>query len=270
MSANANIGYSTSTASRNKTSNAVTYYNYEGDVEVRTDPTQANSTYTQTSARTDFYSISGYLAANKTFAQKHKLSLTLGAQYEFKEYTYFGVMVKDVQNGLEIVNGSGDVTLTGDEQKYQNANLSYFGRFNYDYDDRYLLELNGRYDGSSKFLPENRWDFFYGLSLGWRMKQEAFLQDVDWLSDLKLRLSYAEVGNQSGIGNYDGVQLYNLVAAGDDGAYIGSNKLSYIKTNGTLASTTRSWERVKNYNIGIDFWLFEWNSDRFCRGVYET
>lgn len=54
-----------------------------GDVEVRTDPTQANSTYTQTSSRTDFYSVSGYLAANKTFAQKHKLNLTLGAQYEF-------------------------------------------------------------------------------------------------------------------------------------------------------------------------------------------
>ena len=79
------------------------------------------------------------------------------------------------------------------------------------------------------------------------------MQKVDWLSDLKLRLSYAEVGNQSGIGNYDGVQLYNLVAAGDDGAYIGSNKLSYIKTNGTLASTTRSWERIKNYNVGVDF-----------------
>ena len=86
--------------------------------------------------------------------KKHKLNLTLGAQYEFKEYTYFGVMVKDIQNGMEIVNGSGDVTLTGDEKKYQNANLSYFGRFNYDYDGRYLLELNGRYDGSSKFLPE--------------------------------------------------------------------------------------------------------------------
>lgn len=66
------------------------------------------------------------------------------------------------------------MTLTGDEKKYQNANLSYFGRFNYDYDGRYLLELNGRYDGSSKFLPENRWDFFYGVSLGWRIKEESF------------------------------------------------------------------------------------------------
>ena len=113
----------------------------------------------------------------------------MGAQYEFKEYTYFGVSVKDAQDGLEIVNGSGEVTLSGDEDKYQYANLSYFGRFNYDYDGRYLLEMNGRYDGSSKFMPENRWNFFYGVSLGWRIKQEAFMADVDWLHDLKLRVS---------------------------------------------------------------------------------
>ena len=127
----------------------------------------------------------------KTFKDKHNLSLTLGAQYEFKEYTYFGVKVKDIQTGLENVNGSGEITLSGSEDKYQNAIMSYFGRFNYDYNNKYLLELNARYDGSSRFLPENRWDLFYGASLGWRLKEENFLKDVDFLSDLKLRLSYA-------------------------------------------------------------------------------
>lgn len=252
LTANVNVGYNTSTAARNTTTKSIDFYNYMGDKRVLVEPTQANSSYKQTSSRTDFYSMSGYLAANKTF-QKHKLGLTLGAQYEFKEYTYFGVSVKDAQDGLEIVNGSGEVTLSGDEDKYQYANLSYFGRFNYDYDGRYLLEMNGRYDGSSKFMPENRWNFFYGVSLGWRIKQEAFMADVDWLHDLKLRVSYTEVGNQSGIGNYDGVQLYELKSAGSDGAYIGSDKLSYIKTSGTMASTTRTWERIKNYNVGIDF-----------------
>lgn len=256
LSANVNLGYSTNSSVRNTNTNAVTYYNYMGNAQTRIDPTQANSLYKQTSARTDFYSASGYLAANKTFAQKHKLNLTIGAQYEFKEHFYFGVQVKDIQDGMEIVNGSGEVSLTGDEKKWQTANLSYFGRFNYDYDGRYLLELNGRYDGSSKFLPENRWAAFYGVSLGWRIKQESFLKEADWLSDLKLRASYAEVGNQSGIGNYDGVQLYSSIASGNDGAYIGSEKLPYIKTNGTRASTTRSWERIKNYNLGLDFGFF--------------
>lgn len=254
LSANANVGYTTGVANRNKVQNSINYYNYAGDKQVLTDPVQANSEYTQTNAQTDFYSISGYLNAMKTFKDKHNLSLTLGAQYEFKEYTYFGVKVKDIQSGLEIVNGSGEVTLERDknnDDKYQNAIMSYFGRFNYDYDNRYLLELNARYDGSSRFLPENRWDLFYGVSLGWRLKEENFLKDVDFLSDLKLRLSYAEMGNQSGISNYDGVQIYNLETG--TGAYVGTDKLSYIKTSGVLASTSRSWERIKNYNLAVDF-----------------
>ena len=251
LSANANVGYTTGVANRNTVQNSITYYNYAGDKQVLTEPVQANSEYTQTNAQTDFYSISGYLNAMKTFKDKHNLSLTLGAQYEFKEYTYFGVKVKDIQSGLEIVNGSGEIKLSGSEDKYQNAIMSYFGRFNYDYDNKYLLELNARYDGSSRFLPENRWDLFYGVSLGWRLKEENFLKDVDFLSDLKLRLSYAEMGNQSGISNYDGVQIYNLETG--TGAYVGTDKLSYIKTSGVLASTSRSWERIKNYNLAVDF-----------------
>lgn len=251
LNATVDAGYNTSTASRHTVENAVTYYNYMGNKQVLVSPTQANSTYKQTSARTDFYSVSGYLNAHRKFAQVHDFSLMLGAQYEFKEYTYFGAKVKDIQEGLEIINGSGEIVLSGDEDKYQNANMSYFGRLNYVYKDRYLFELNGRYDGSSKFEPKNRWDLFYGLSLGWRINQEAFLRDVNWLDDLKLRISYAEMGNQSGISNYDGVQLYNLESG--TGAYVGSDKLSYIKTTGVLASNSRSWERVKNYNVGLDF-----------------
>lgn len=251
LNATADLGYNTSTASRDVVENPITYYNYNGQKPVLVNPTQGNSTYKQTSARTDFYSFSGYLNAHRVFADKHDFSVTLGTQYEFKEYTYFGAKVKDIQTGLEIINGSGEITLSGDEDKYQNSNLSYFGRFNYAYADRYLFELNGRYDGTSKFESKNRWDLFYGVSLGWRIKQEAFMQNVEWLSDLKLRLSYAEMGNQSGISNYDGVQLYNLESG--TGPYVGSDKLSYIKTSGVLASNSRSWERVKNYNAGLDF-----------------
>jgi len=251
LSATADVGYSTSSAMRNVVENSIDFYNYTGERSVLVSPTKANSTYKQTSSRTDFYSATGYLNAHRTFAKKHDISATLGAQYEFNEHVYFGAKVKDIQDGLEIINGSGEVTLSGDEDKYQNSIMSYFGRLNYAYDDRYLFEINGRYDGSSRFESQNRWDLFYGVSLGWRIQQESFLKDVDWLSDLKLRLSYAEMGNQSGISNYDGVQLYSLETG--TGAYVGSDKLSYIKTSGVLASNDRSWERVKNYNVGLDF-----------------
>ncbi|WP_277235352.1 TonB-dependent receptor [Phocaeicola salanitronis] len=254
LSANANVGYTNSTANRDVVSNSVSYYNFTGTRQVLTSPTADASYYRATTSQTNFYSFSAYLNAHKKFG-KHDLSLTLGGQYEFNDYKTWGVKVENILSGLEIVNGSGDVTVNGANNekvdKYQNAFLSFYGRFNYNYDDRYLLEVNGRYDGSSKFQPSNRWAAFYGISAGWRIKQEAFMEDVDWVSDLKLRASYAEMGNQSGIGNYDGVQLYNVNTA--NGAYVGSGLLSYIATDGKLVSTTRHWERIKNYNVAVDF-----------------
>ena len=254
LSAHANVGYNNSTANRDVVSNSVTYYNFTGTKSVLTTPSADASYYRATTAQTNFYSFSAYLNGHKKFG-KHDLNLTLGGQYEFNDYKTWGVKVENIQTGLDIVNGSGDVTLNGANSektdKYQNAFLSFYGRFNYNYDDRYLLEVNGRYDGSSKFQPANRWAAFYGVSAGWRIKQEAFMEDVDWLSELKLRASYAEMGNQSGIGNYDGVQLYNMNTA--NGAYVGSGLLSYIATDGKLVSTTRHWERIKNFNLAVDF-----------------
>ena len=254
LSAHANVGYNNSTANRDVVSNSVTYYNFTGTKSVLTTPSADASYYRATTAQTNFYSFSAYLNGHKKFG-KHDLSLTLGGQYEFNDYKTWGVKVENIQTGLDIVNGSGDVTLNGANSektdKYQNTFLSFYGRFNYNYDDRYLLEVNGRYDGSSKFQPANRWAAFYGVSAGWRIKQEAFMEDVDWLSELKLRASYAEMGNQSGIGNYDGVQLYNMNTA--NGAYVGSGLLSYIATDGKLVSTTRHWERIKNFNLAVDF-----------------
>ena len=250
LTANINLGYNTADKMVDEVQNPISFYNVTGERVVLTDPTQAKSYYQQNSERIDNYSFTAYVNGHRTFWNDHNFSLTLGTQYEFKEYKQFGVRATDIQDGLEVVNGTGDITLQN-VGKYQNSILSYFGRFNYDYQGRYLLEFNGRYDGSSKFLPENRWDFFWGVSAGWRLTEEKFMKNVKWLNNLKLRASYAEVGNQSGIGNYDGIQLYNVYS--NTGAYLGNNLASYIATNGTFASKTRSWERIKNYNVAVDF-----------------
>ena len=250
LTANINLGYNTADKMVDEVQNPISFYNVTGERVVLKDPTQAKSYYQQNSERIDNYSFTAYVNGHRTFWNDHNFSLTLGTQYEFKEYKQFGVRATDIQDGLEVVNGTGDITLQ-DVGKYQNSILSYFGRFNYDYQGRYLLEFNGRYDGSSKFLPENRWDFFWGVSAGWRLTEEKFMKNVKWLNNLKLRASYAEVGNQSGIGNYDGIQLYNVYS--NTGAYLGNNLASYIATNGTFASKTRSWERIKNYNVAVDF-----------------
>lgn len=254
LTANVNLGYNNSDKMVDEVQNAITYYNITGERSVLSDPVQSKSYYTQASQRIDNYAISGYLNGHKQFGD-HNLSLTLGTQYEFKEFREFFVTAYDIQQGLEVINGTGDVVLTDASkhtaQKYQNSIMSYFGRFNYDYLGRYLVEFNGRYDGSSKFLQENRWDFFWGVSAGWRITEEPWMKKVKWLNNLKLRASYAEVGNQNGIGNYDGVQLYRLNSS--NGAYLGSGLVSSITTSGTFASKTRSWERIKNYNLAIDF-----------------
>lgn len=254
LTAVANFGYTTTQKWRDVTTRSINYYNFAGTRQTLTDPTTANSAYRQVNDKTDFYSISGYLNARRTFWKDHNFSLTLGAQYEFTDYKKFGATAKEIQDGLELINGAGEITIpTGDNDRSQNAIMSYFGRFNYDYKGRYLLEAQARYDGSSKFLPENRWDFFWGASVGWRISEENFMKNVKWVNNLKIRASYAQVGNQNGIGNYDGVQLYNVSSSA--GAYVGADKLSYIATNGTFASTSRSWERIKNYNVALDFGL---------------
>lgn len=245
------IGYNTSSATRDNVENAIDWYNYAGTRVVYNKPTQADSKYTSTFSRTDYYMGSGYLNYHNTFADVHNLSVMAGAQYNYTQFKGSGVSVKDINPNLEVPNGQGEITLSN-VSKYHEAMMSYFGRLNYDYKERYLLEGLMRYDGSSKFQPENRWQFFWGLSGGWRLMEESFMKPLSHIfSNLKLRLSYGVVGNQNGIGRYDGTQLYNVKTAA--GALVGSGLLSYIDTNGELASTDRTWEKIHNYNLGLDF-----------------
>ena len=253
LDANINFGYNTNGARRKVVQNKIDFYNYTGTSIAQTRPTQADSYFRQSSSRTDFFSFSGYVNGHKSFKDLHNVSLMLGAQYELKDMEKFGAQYTDILDGLEVINGSGTLSLweTDGSGNYKQAIMSYFGRANYDFDSRYLLEFNFRYDGSSKFLPENRWDFFWGTSVGWRINQEKFMQNIKWLNNLKFRASYAVMGNQSGIDNYDGYQFYNLSTL--SGAYVGTDRLTYIRTSGTLPSTTRQWERIHNYNLALDF-----------------
>ena len=181
----ANLGYNSGVASRDIKKMAITSYNYAGTkINTKADGyKQEESSYEKTSSRTDFYSMAGYVDYHNTFAQHHNVSAMVGAQYELKEYDYFGVSVKDIQNSLETVNGAGLVNLTDKHgTKWHEAVMSYYSRLNYNYKSKYLLEVNMRYDGSSKFKPENRWDFFYGISGGWRITEEAFMKNIKWLN----------------------------------------------------------------------------------------
>ena len=249
-----NVGYNTSNANRDNKQMAITSYNYAG-TQVNTQPTvsrQSESSYEKTSSRRDFYSFSGYLNYAKDFETGHSLNVMAGAQYELTEYDYFGAKAEDIQNSLETINGAGQVSLTNNNgTKWHEAIMSYYSRVNYNYMSKYLAELNFRYDGSSKF-KEGRWSPFWGISLGWRLSEEGFMDWADdWLDEFKIRASYGVVGNQSGIDRYEGAQIYNFRAL--NGALLGDNRAATIDTNGRIASYSREWERIHNYNIGLDF-----------------
>ena len=110
LTANVNLGYNTSNNTIDEVQNSIQYYNITGTEKTLTDPVQEKSYYQQTSERIDNYSFSAYANGHKQFGD-HNMSLTLGTQYEFKEYKQFGVRATDILDGLEVVNGAGDVTL---------------------------------------------------------------------------------------------------------------------------------------------------------------
>lgn len=253
-------GYNTSNATRDTQQKSIEWYNYVGDRVVRTSPTDAESSYTKTNARTDFYSVSGHLDWSHLFADVHDVQLMVGSQYNMKEYEYTYIRSMGILPSLEIPNSKdGLIYLTSADKKttsskWQEAVMSYFGRANYNYRSKYMLEGQFRYDGSSKFQPENRWVFYWGVSGGWRLSEEAFIQKLNFIDELKLRASYGSVGNQAGVDRYDGTQLYNFKAT--QGALLGNGKVSYVDTNEKLPSLDRTWERIHNYNIGLDFGFF--------------
>ncbi|GHU80505.1 SusC/RagA family TonB-linked outer membrane protein [Bacteroidia bacterium] len=248
-----NLGYNTSEATRDVKNLAIKSFNYagtkeNGNVSVAQ---QANTTYQKTASSRDFYSLSTYLNYKKLLNEVHHLNLMAGMQYELTQYDYFGVQVKDIQSSLDAVNGAGDITLTDNKgTKWHEAIMSYYSRLNYNYSEKYLLEALLRYDGSSRF-KENRWALFWGASAGWRITEEEFMKEQSIFNDLKLRLSYGIVGNQSGIDRYEGQQLYNFTS--QSGVLLGDGKATIINTNGKIASSGREWERIHNYNVGLEF-----------------
>lgn len=151
--------------------------------------------------------------------------------------------------------GSGDKsTATNGSGLEEYALLSYFGRINYSFKDRYLLEVNMRYDGSSRFATDHRWGLFPSVSAGWRISEEDFWKDASFskvFDNLKLRASYGVLGNQN-IGVYPYQQTYEL---GHDYPFGNPAVLqsgAYVKTYNNPNIT---WEKTAITNVGLDFSL---------------
>jgi iron complex outermembrane receptor protein len=131
-----------------------------------------------------------------------------------------------------------------------NVLISFYGRLNYNFKQKYLLTATLRRDGSSRFGPDNRWGMFPSVALAWRINQESFLKDVNALSNLKLRLGYGITGQQDGIGNFDYLSYYNL---SDQTARVQFGDQYYQMYRPAGYDPDRKWEQTATTNIGIDY-----------------
>ncbi|WP_257669641.1 SusC/RagA family TonB-linked outer membrane protein [Parapedobacter tibetensis] len=188
------------------------------------------------------------LSYEKTFAEKHNFSTLVGTEFIHNS----GSSINASRMRFEYENPAlRYLDLGGSELNLWNGGLgsewslfSLFGTATYVYDGRYMLTANLRADASSRFGENNKWGYFPSVSAGWNISRESFMEDADWISDLRLRLSTGQLGNQASLANYDYVTLYRK-----DGE-------EYKRTR--YGNPNLRWESTTQHNVGIDFGL--WNN----------
>lgn len=141
-------------------------------------------------------------------------------------------------------------TLMG-SSKSDHKLISFFGRVNYDWKEKYMLSLSLRHEGSSRFGRNHKWGNFPAVSLGWRLSDEKFMKQFSWIDDLKIRYDYGVTGNQE-FGNYQSLATY-----GAFGWYQYNGNSFHVWGPNKNVNTELRWEKGKNQNIGIDFSLFK-------------
>lgn len=192
------------------------------------------------------------LRYSKKFNDKHDLSVLLGHSVNYNRNDGFkGSLQGFPSNSLQEFDAGGVLNPAVSGGANEEAVQSFFSRVNYIYNGKYLFEFNVRRDGSSKFGAVNQYGTFPSASAGWRISEEKFLNKINWISDLKLRGSWGITGNDN-IGNYIFDQTYN---AGLD-YFLGTNTIVGAVAITALANNTIRWEKVEQYDIGLDASLF--------------
>lgn len=221
----------------------LSYYNAEGN-EVKNTRSKAENKDNKMLE----INLQAYLNYEKTVG-KHTVKGLLGYSQIRNSYRILGASRYDLpdNNSLSEINAGDVTTQTTEGKKIAYALRSGFARLNYGFDNRYLLEANIRYDGTSRFPSDNRFGAFPSFSAGWRISEEAFMQPITWIDNLKLRASWGQLGNQE-IGDY---AFYNTYVFGQDYSY-GNVLTPGISINETMANTGITWEKTSQVDVGID------------------
>jgi len=213
-------------------------------------PSNAFSNYG--TVTTTHYALESLFDYHRTF-DKHDISVV--AAYNFEDFATETVQINGRNYTNDLIQTISPANIAADGasvMKSENRLISYLARANYAYDDRFLLSLSVRADGSSKFGSANKFGYFPAASAGWRISNEKFLEDSKVISDLKLRASYGTTGNNAGIDDYASQEVINTIRTGFANS---TNVTGY--TVGNLANSNLKWEKLVEFNPGIDASFYE-------------
>ncbi len=222
----------------------------------------SNDVYTRKRYYTDYNAINAYLTYSKSF-KSHSMKVMGGYNQESSFYEYIENQVKDQVAAVIPSLGNSTGEMTNKENYSEYTIRSGFFRLNYNYLDKYLIEVNGRYDGSSKFPKSKRFGFFPSVSAGWQLGKEGFMDfSGKWLDELKVRGSWGRIGNQA-INPY---QYTPSMAINNSNAIwlIDGKKVTTIGLP-SLVSNTFTWETVETIDVGLDFALLNYR----LRGTFD-
>ncbi len=220
-------------------------YYAKGEVDGTPNYISTTRSTTETRTQTTKDSFTAYLNYNKTFAAKHKLDVTAGYDYMKWRYWYLTAnSTGSVSDKVPILDSGTNFTASNKDEK--QALISYFGRVNYNFDDRYILSATMRADGSSKFAEGNRWGFFPAGSLAWVISEEPYWHvDRNVMNTFKFRASYGQTGN-------NGIGLYDTYGAFSTGIYAGTSTL----LPSAMQNSGMKWETTTQLDLGVDLGFF--------------
>ncbi|WP_229213780.1 SusC/RagA family TonB-linked outer membrane protein [Dyadobacter psychrotolerans] len=197
------------------------------------------------------YTLENILSYNKSFANKHNLGVTLVQSIQRDRAENFGTQVQGVpvetQQYFNMGNASSILQTVSGLTEWTIS--SFLGRINYDFNDKYLVTLTLRRDGSSRFGENTKWGNFPGAAVGWNISNEPFLKGTSWLDLLKLRAGWGKVGNQ-------GVAPYQTQGLLSRTVYAWDNTGAFGYRPGTIGNPDLRWESSASTNIGVDFSVF--------------
>lgn len=187
----------------------------------------------------------------ETFNDKHNLNVMIGSSAQNNVYNNMSASVQGFlsDKNSQLSNGLNSPTVGGGKSEW--SLLSFMGRVNYNYDDKYLLTLTMRRDGSSRFSKDNRWGTFPSVAAAWRLSDEAFYKKNKWVNDIKVRAGFGVTGNQGGIDNY---AYFSKLSTGQ---YVFNGTPVYTLYPLVMPNPDVKWETVKQWNGGVDLSLVD-------------